>query len=215
MSKHSTTSPAREDFGTTLVEVLVVSIVTLVILTMAYHILQTTTQTTRTTTNRAANAADARQAVDFLESSLRNASAVNLCGSGSTATSCSAPASPTTSSAIQVITVNGSNPQAVGCTESLWSLTGAGLARAVAARGVSGALGLIVPSVAAGTDLHNGPTSGFTLPLSNQRLVQIDLTVNADSHASYKAADSVTVHDLVAPNNAGTYAATTTGASCS
>jgi prepilin-type N-terminal cleavage/methylation domain-containing protein len=188
---------APSDGGFTLVELMVVSALTLVVLTMAFAILRTTQQTATTTSIRAVNSVDAREALTSLEADLRFATQVSVCASATTAT-CATPAAggPAT---LAVASATGA-----ACTD--WKIQSSGITNAGVTTGlwrtVSGTTVLLVPGLAAAPNAAGATTSGFSLPLSNNRLVEIDLAVNTATAPSYKAADTVTVHDLISPDDA-------------
>jgi Tfp pilus assembly protein PilW len=222
--------------GITLVEVLISSVLTVVLLTMAYGILNTTTKTATAITNRTNNSTSARLAIDALETNLRFAKGVWLCApltaspaTASTAsTSCPAYVSGTpgllvstdgtTACSEWIITPPNPGPPAVPPTLfqiGLGSVNGTSFAYTPLTS---------IPGVSAAT-YSGSATPGFTLSLPGTttttppvaiagRLVGIDLSVNEDPPASYTTTDTVTVHDAIAPNNLMT-ADDTTNTPCS
>ena len=205
----------QSDAGFTLVETLITSVLTLVVLGMGYGILRTTTTSANTASNRAVNAGIAKQVVDSLETNLRYATAVTVCGPGSSTASCTAPSSATTAT---LAVANQSGGSQSTCT--LWGLTSSGLTRTIpTSSGGSGVAVVLQPGVSAAANAGGTATYGFNVPSvsngSSSKLVQIDLAVNADR--VFKAGDTVTVHELIAPDNSGTAAtpATSSGAACS
>jgi Tfp pilus assembly protein PilW len=228
----------NSESGITLVEVLISSVLTVVLLTMAYGILNTTTKTATAITNRANNSTSARLAVDALETNLRFANGVWLCdpwpttqlfSNGQPVATCpvlqtaaqqnqtQSPLSPSV-----LVSTDGST----SCSE--WVFTGGSLVQ-LSLGPVSGGS---VPSVSLATlpgvlpaTYPDSATPGFTLSLPGTttttppvaiagRLVGIDLSVNEDPPASYTTTDTVTVHDAIAPNNLMT-ADDTTNTPCS
>jgi prepilin-type N-terminal cleavage/methylation domain-containing protein len=190
---------SRDERGVTLVEVLIASVLTLVVLAMGYGILSTTTKTAATVTSRAVNSTDARQAITLLEANLRYADAVWVCGPGASGT---CPAVPANTVANLVVTNAAGSNVVTQPACARWSVTTAGLVETA-----SGVSTTVMPGVSAAT------TAGFALPLPH--LVQIDLKVNTETGSHVVAADAVTVHDLVTPDNlTTTQAAPTTLPPC-
>jgi hypothetical protein len=190
----------------TLVELMIASLLTLVVLGMAYGIFMTTSRTSQTIGSRAINSTSARVAINLLETNLRYATGVLLCGSSGLTTSvCPSP----TGNLPNVLMVSNSSvagfgPTQPACTE--WeflptgSAQGVGLAKTLSA---TKAFAVVAPTVLPWPYPATSP--GFSLPLA--RLVEIDFTVNVET--TPVAADAVTVRDVISPNNlaGGTFTA--------
>jgi Tfp pilus assembly protein PilV len=179
-----------DERGLSLVEVLVASVLTLVILTMGYQILSSTQSTAATIGNRAENSTNARLAIDSLEANLRYADAVWVCVTAASGTACNSTL--TTASATTLTVENASGDSEVvqpACAH--WTLTSAGLVETT-----SSTTTVVTPGAAASTG-----TTGFSLPLTT--LVEIDLSVNQET-IRINSGDAVSIHDLIAPDNLGT-----------
>ncbi len=196
--------------GITLVEVLVASVLGLLVMTMGYTILNTSTKTASTVASRAVNSTNARQAVTLLEANLRYADGVWLCSTTATsATPCPAATSAaTTMLSVSNATASPNAPASTnisqpGCAH--WTIASTGLvetswpsgAPADATVGSPGSTARVTAAIAGATAYNAG--AGFSLPLPN--LVEINLQVNGEPTRTRVAADAVTIHDLVAPNN--------------
>lgn len=205
-----------DDTGVTLIEVLIASALTVVILIMSYQILGAGTKTANAVSRRSVNSSNAREAVDALEGNLRFATGVWVCNGTplTTTATCSPPASLSTvatwsrTSTATLFVSNASGGTQPTCDE--WTISGAGLQE----DHVSGTGGTIVatffaipgvmawvPALGATSTVQ---TSGFSLTLAG--LIVIDLIVNSaakasDSPSVVDTADAVSVHDFIAPNN--------------
>ncbi len=176
----------RDERGFTLLELVVASALTLVVLIMGYQILNTTTSTAAAVGNRAQNSTAARLVIDSLEDNLRYADAVWVCGPGATVlTPCPAPIVGTATTLTVQNATGSSNVGQAACTQ--WAVTSGNLTMTtIQATSV----------VATGVSVY-ASTTGFSQPLA--RLVQVDLQVNQEKRPI--AADTVTLHDLIAPDN--------------
>jgi Tfp pilus assembly protein PilW len=205
----------RDETGLSLAELMIASLLTLVVLLMGYGVLTTTTKTAATVAARAQNSTEARLTVDALEASLRFANGVWLCApvtatpQAVTSATVACPP-PTTATALEVSTDS-------GCREWILSSSGTGALSEVALATPANAMFTVTPvastaGVRPWTTTSGTLTAGFSLPLapsqqvtsllaSSQRLVQLDLTVNEQTGAAYSSGNSVTVHDLIAPDN--------------
>jgi hypothetical protein len=168
----------RDERGLTLIEVLVSSALTLLVLIMGYQILDSTTSAASAIGNRAQNSTAARLVIDALEANLRNAYAIWVCGPSGLP--CTAP----TTTLTVANAAGSSNATQPACAH--WTITASGLQM------VGGALPFTTPGVVA----FKG-TNGFSEP--TPRLIEIDLSVNQAPRPL--SSDTVSVHDLIAPDN--------------
>jgi prepilin-type N-terminal cleavage/methylation domain-containing protein len=214
-------SPGKHsEAGFSLLEVLIASTLTLVVLGMAYGFLNSTTKTASAIGNRAHNSVEATLATGALENSIRYANGVWLCApvtatpqSAQTA-SVSCPTYTTGTPALLVSNDTSLASVASGPSCVEWIFANSGLYEVQ--------LGTFTTSTFPVTPLTNIPgvlpvtnpntnSTGFSLqlpyvsvnpPLSFAgRLVLADMAVNQDPTASYVAGDGVTVHDAIAPDN--------------
>jgi len=200
---HRLTS-AYEERGVTLIEVIVASVLSLIVLLMSYQILNATTNTAQAVTYQASNATNARIALDELEANLRYANgfwleSTSITVSNGTISPTPLGSSSSTNVSGPVLVVSNSATTAFGgqpaCAE--WAVTSAGLTEATDPTG-GGTLG--TPSLMmAGVSLTT-----FTVQIPH--LLEIDLTENQQSRAT---ANAVAVHDLISPDNLTTSQAAT------
>ncbi len=215
-----------DESGLTLVEVVIASALTLLLLMMGYGILSTSSKTAAAITNRAQNSTAARLAIDALEADLRFANGVWLCApvtttplvAGSATVACP---TVTTSTAVLVSVdpnlSSGTTGNRPSCSE--WMFSGGALDQVDLGTVSNGSIPLTPlandPGVSAWIN-SLGATTGFSLPSTVadasagdggvsanviNRLVQIDLSVNLEPTRTYNSGDTVTVHDLIAPQN--------------
>jgi hypothetical protein len=211
-----------------LVELMIASLLTLLVLGMGFEIFTTTSRTSTTIGNRATNSTSARVAINLLETNLRYATGVLLCGapaggvnpsgssptaSGMTANVCRTPTA--NNPAVLVVTnnsVTGLGPTQPACTE--WTFipagSGVGLARTVSS---AKAFTTVAPTALpwpypTASAAHPVASPGFSEPLP--RLVEVDFTVNVE--VAPVAANAVTVRDLISPNAPVASTTTLTGA---
>lgn len=198
----------RGDSGFTLIEALIASILTLVVLIMGYEILNSTTSSATAVSNRSLNEIEARNALTAVEANLRFADGVWVCTSETVnSTNCSDTAGATGSYLVVTNTVNnatsGSNDIQPACVE--WSQVPYSSSDAG-----TGQFGLLETSSGATSAVARDVTSAsFTLPsigtTATQLLVETTLTVNREvanePAIEVDAADAVTVSDFVAPDD--------------
>ncbi len=188
----------------TLIEVIVASVLSLIVLLMGYQILNATTSTAQAVTYQASNATNARIALDELEANLRYANGFwiessSVTVSNGTISPTASGSSGSTSVSGPVLVVSNSTTTAFGgqpaCAE--WAVTTAGLTEATDVNGGSnfGTPSLMMAGVSA---------TSFTVQIPD--LLEIDLTENQQSRST---ANAVTVHDLISPDNVTTYQAAT------
>lgn len=182
-------APVHDERGMSLIEVLIASILTLVILIMGYQILSSTSSAATAVGNRAVNSTTARLVIDALEANLRFADAVWVCAPAVTGTPCPSPTSALTTTLTVENASGSSNTSQPACAH--WTLMAG-----VITETVSGTARATTPGVSAATS-----TTGFSQPLT--RLIQVDLAVNRET-VNVKAGDIVTLHELIAPDNLST-----------
>jgi Tfp pilus assembly protein PilV len=200
----------REE-GLSLMEVLVASVVSMMLLIMGYELLGAATSTAGAVSSRSVNSANARQAITDLEANLRFATGAWACGA--TPSTCgTTPQAPTTwqrASAATLYVTNAAGGSQQTCDE--WSITASGELQETTGNGAT--VLFKMPGVMAWASSSSDQAAGFSIPLTG--LVVIDLLVNAVNAtaaatplpATFATADAVSVHDFIAPDD---YLATTT-----
>lgn len=194
----------RDDSGFTLIEALITSILTLVVLMMGYEILNSTTGSATAVSNRSLNEIEARNALTTVEANLRFADGVWVCSAKTVnSTNCSETAGATGSYLVVTNASSSSNVAQPSCAE--WDEVAYSSSDAA-----SGIYGLVETSGGVSTPVARDVTSAtFTLPSigssASQLLVETALSVNrevANEPADeLDSADAVTVSDFVAPDN--------------
>jgi Tfp pilus assembly protein PilW len=201
--------------GASLIEVLVASSLTLVLLIMGYQILGSSTQTANAVASRSVSSANAREAIDALEGNLRFATGVWVCAGTPATTTCATPTAPATvaswtrTSTATLFVTNAGGANQPTCDE--WTISSSGLQESHVS-GTTVTTFFTIPGIMnwappAGTAVSPNSTAqstGFSSTLTG--LVVIDLLVNSGAKAAatasaFDTADAVSVHDLIAPDN--------------